>query len=167
MAVFVWAKTITPDYTTSLFGQSAADTYPLKSWLASAVAALALFQLFSALRIYGRLGPARRPRWLGTAHRLSGAAAIERPVYRGHDEVASGLASLWQTWDVLSFEEGEVRDVDDSVVWLGRAKLRGRASQVELDQEFALHFLVHDGRFIRVHAFLTWTDALKAVGLRE
>ena len=96
-----------------------------------------------------------------------GPAAIERPVYRGHDEVASGLASLWQTWDVFSFEEGEVRDVDDSVVWLGRAKLRGRASQVELDQEFALHFLVHDGRFIRVHAFLTWTDALKAVGLRE
>jgi Family of unknown function (DUF6529) len=95
VAVFVWAKTITPDYAASLFGQSAADTYPLKSWLASAVAALALFQLLSALRIYGRLGPARRPRWLGTAHRLSGAAAIliSLPIAR-HCLFAYGFRSL-------------------------------------------------------------------------
>jgi len=95
VAVFVWAKTITPDYAASLFGQSAADTYPLKSWLASAVAALVLFQLLSALRIYGRLGPARRPRWLGTAHRLSGAAAIliSLPIAR-HCLFAYGFRSL-------------------------------------------------------------------------
>lgn len=76
LGVFVWAKAITPDYTASLFGQSAKDTFPLKSWMASGVVALALFQLFSALWIYGKLGPTRRPRWLGRTHRLSGAAAI-------------------------------------------------------------------------------------------
>jgi hypothetical protein len=97
----------------------------------------------------------------------AGPAAIERSVYRGRDEVADGLASLWQTWDVFRLEEGEVRDLGDSVLWLGRAKLRGSASHIELDQEFALHFVLRDGKFIRVHAHLTWTDALKAVGLRE
>jgi ketosteroid isomerase-like protein len=111
-------------------------------------------------------------RWLSYAARQiewipAGPAAIERSVYRGRDEVADGLASLWQTWDVFRLEEGEVRDLGDSVLWLGRAKLRGSASHIELDQEFAIHFLVRDGKFIRVHAFLTWTDALKAVGLRE
>jgi ketosteroid isomerase-like protein len=111
-------------------------------------------------------------RWLSYAARQiewipAGPAAIERSVYRGRDEVADGLASLWQTWDVFRLEEGEVRDLGDSVLWLGRAKLRGSASQIELDQEFAIHFLVRDGKFIRVHAFLTWTDALRAVGLRE
>jgi ketosteroid isomerase-like protein len=97
----------------------------------------------------------------------AGPAAIERSVYRGHDEVARGLTSLWATWDVFHFEEGEVRDLGESVLWLGRAKLRGSASQVELDQEFALHTLVRDGKFIRVHAFLSRTAALQALGLRE
>jgi ketosteroid isomerase-like protein len=97
----------------------------------------------------------------------AGPAAIERSVYRGRDEVADGLASLWQTWDVFRLEEGEVRDLGDSVLWLGRAKLRGSTSHIEVDQEFAIHFLVRDDKFIRVHAFLTWTDALEAVGRRE
>jgi uncharacterized protein DUF6529 len=95
LGVFVWARTITPNYSATLFGQSAAETYPLKSWMATALAGLALFQLFSALWIYGRLGPARRPRWLGTAHRLSGAAAIliSLPIAR-HCLLAYGFRSL-------------------------------------------------------------------------
>jgi uncharacterized protein DUF6529 len=95
LAVFVWASSITPDYSATLFGQSAADTFPIKSWMATGVATLALFQLFSALWIYGRLGPARRPRWLGTAHRLSGAAAIviSLPIAR-HCLLAYGFRNL-------------------------------------------------------------------------
>jgi ketosteroid isomerase-like protein len=96
-----------------------------------------------------------------------GPAAIERSIYRGRDEVADGLASLWQTWDLFRLEEAEVRDLGDSMLWLGRARLRGSASRMEVDQEFAVHFLVRAGKFIRIRAFLTWSDALEAVGLRE
>src|SRR2546428_9615461 len=74
-AVYLLTQVITLDINTSLFGQSAADTFSLKSWLASGVLAFAAFQLYSALWIYGRL-PRRRPRWLGLAHRVSGYAAI-------------------------------------------------------------------------------------------
>lgn len=75
--IYVWAKSITPDYTTSLFGQTAADTFPLKSWLATVVLVLAVLQIYTALWLYGRINRARaRPRRLGTAHRLTGAAAI-------------------------------------------------------------------------------------------
>lgn len=74
-AVYLATQVITPDINTSLFGQSAADTFALKSWLANGVLALAAFQLYSALWIYGRM-PWRKPGWLGRAHRTSGYAAI-------------------------------------------------------------------------------------------
>jgi hypothetical protein len=75
--LYARAKSGTPDYGTSLFGQTGADTLPLKSWLATAVLGLALLQLCTALWLYGRIGRVHfRPRRLGTAHRLTGATAI-------------------------------------------------------------------------------------------
>lgn len=50
-------------------------TINLKVWLATVVVALAGFQGYSALRIYGRAGGAAPP-WMHTAHRLSGTAAF-------------------------------------------------------------------------------------------
>ncbi len=97
----------------------------------------------------------------------AGPAAVESAVYRGHDEVASAYAAVWETWDLFQFDEGQVRDLGDSVLWLGRVKMRGSASQVAFDQEFAAHWVVRDGKLIRIHAFLSWRDALEAVGLRE
>jgi hypothetical protein len=67
----------TPDYNTSLFGVTATDTYPLKSWLATALLTLAAVQLTLALSIYGRL-PAITPggRGITLTHRALGAVAI-------------------------------------------------------------------------------------------
>jgi hypothetical protein len=49
----------------------------MKVWLATLAFALVLFQLVSALWMYGRLPFApKAPAWLGTAHRLSGATAF-------------------------------------------------------------------------------------------
>jgi len=73
--VYLLTQVVTLDINTSLFGTSAADTFPVKAWLATGVLALAAFQVYSATWLYGKL-PWRRPRWLGTAHRVSGYAAI-------------------------------------------------------------------------------------------
>jgi ketosteroid isomerase-like protein len=97
----------------------------------------------------------------------AGPAAVERAIYRGYDEVASGFASAWETWDRFEFEESEMRDLGDSVLLLGRVKMRGSISRVELDQEFAVHAVVREGKLVRVQTFLSWQDALKAVGLSE
>jgi len=52
-------------------------TIDMKAWFATAAVALALFQLVTALRMYGKIRiPRRRPRWLGKAHRLSGTLAF-------------------------------------------------------------------------------------------
>ena len=48
----------------------------LKVWVATIAFALALFQLASSLRIYGKMGHGRVPRWLRPAHRLSGTLAF-------------------------------------------------------------------------------------------
>ena len=97
----------------------------------------------------------------------AGPAAVERSVYRGHDEVASGFAAIWETWDVFQLEEGQIRDLGDSVLWLGRVKMRGSASHIDLDQEFAVHIRLQDGQVISVRAFPAWQEALEAAGLSE
>jgi ketosteroid isomerase-like protein len=96
-----------------------------------------------------------------------GPAAVERAVYRGRDEVSDGFAATWETWEVFHLEEHAVRDLGDSILWLGRARLRGGASHVELDQEFAVHLRIDGGKFIRIQGFGAWHEALEAAGLRE
>ena len=95
----------------------------------------------------------------------AGPAAVEGTVYRGYDEVVAGLESVWQTWDEVFFEEAEVRDLEEAALWLGRLKLRGATSRVELDQEFAVRFVLRDGKLATIQAFLSQRDALAAVGL--
>jgi ketosteroid isomerase-like protein len=95
----------------------------------------------------------------------AGPAAVESAVYRGYDEVARGLAAVWETWEVFELHESEVRQLGNSVLWLGHVKMRGGTSHVELDQEFALYSLLRDGKVIRVQSFLSWREALEAGGL--
>jgi ketosteroid isomerase-like protein len=97
----------------------------------------------------------------------AGPAAVERAVYRGRDEVSNGFAGTWETWEVFHLEEHEARDLGHSVLWLGRAQLRGGASHIELDQEFAICLLMEGGEIVRIDGFRTWQDALEAAGLRE
>jgi ketosteroid isomerase-like protein len=93
----------------------------------------------------------------------AGPAAVEGMVYRGYDEVVRGLESVWETWDEVFFEESEVREIDDAIVWLGRLKLRGASSQIALDQEFAVRFVVRGGKLAAIEAFRSWSEAIDAV----
>jgi uncharacterized protein DUF6529 len=75
--LYVFGTRHVPDYSISLFGQTAADTLPLKSWLGTGLLALAGVQLGLALWIYGRLpGAGVAPLRVVTGHRLVGACAL-------------------------------------------------------------------------------------------
>ena len=52
------------------------DTITMKVWLATGATLLALFQLFSALWMYGKLPLREGPAWMGAAHRISGRLAF-------------------------------------------------------------------------------------------
>ena len=97
----------------------------------------------------------------------AGPAAVERTIYRGYDEVRDGTTAALETWEVFEFHEREVRDLGESTLWLGRVRMRGSTSKVELDQEFAIHSVVRDGKIALIHTFLSWQEGLEAVGLRE
>jgi ketosteroid isomerase-like protein len=97
----------------------------------------------------------------------AGPAAVERTVYRGREECSRGFAGVWEAWDEFRFEETEIRDLGDSVLWLGHVQMRGKTSHLELDQEFANHVTLVGAKIVRVDAFLTWREALEAAGLRE
>jgi hypothetical protein len=68
---------------------------------------------------------------------------------------------------VFHLEEHQARDLGDSVLWLGRAQLRGGASHLELDQEFAVRLLMEGSEIVRIEGFRTWQEALEAAGLEE
>jgi ketosteroid isomerase-like protein len=99
--------------------------------------------------------------------RPGGPAAVERAVYRGRDQVSDGLAATWDAWELFHLAKHGVRDLGESVLWLGRAQMRGGASHVELDQEFAVHLEIDRGKVVRIHGFLVWQEALEAAGLRK
>jgi len=77
-AVYVFGRDHSPNYSgTGLFGRTAQDTLPLKSWLATAVLGLAVFQLGSALWMYRVLpGVGAPPPRFGMVHRGSGVALV-------------------------------------------------------------------------------------------
>jgi hypothetical protein len=68
VALYVFGTEHTPDYTTSLFGETRPDTFDLMSWLATGVLAFAVVQLGLALWMSRRrrsvrsIGRSARPR---------------------------------------------------------------------------------------------------------
>jgi ketosteroid isomerase-like protein len=96
-----------------------------------------------------------------------GPAAVERDLYRGREQVAGGFAATWDAWELYHLEESEVRDLGDSILWLGRSQMRGGASEVDLDQEFAIVFRVREGKVFRIRGFREWQEALEAAGPPE
>jgi ketosteroid isomerase-like protein len=95
--------------------------------------------------------------------RPASPAAVERSVYRGLEEVARAFDAIWETWDTFQFEEHEIRDLGDSVLWLGTVHMRGGASQVELEQEFANRLVFSGDKVVRVEGYTSWQEAFEAV----
>jgi ketosteroid isomerase-like protein len=86
--------------------------------------------------------------------------------YHGHE----GLRQWWANIDA-AFEEfeatvGEVRDLDDTAVALGRLRARFR-SGVSLDTEIGWFFRFRDGLGVWGRAYQSHAEALKAAGLSE
>src|SRR6478609_8382648 len=90
LGVFGKAHDPTLDGTTTLGFHTVID---MKVVLSTVIGVLVLLQLVSALWLYGKLGLAA-PRWLGTAHRLTGTLALLLAVFVGyHCLWALGLES--------------------------------------------------------------------------
>jgi ketosteroid isomerase-like protein len=87
--------------------------------------------------------------------------------YRGFEGVASYFANLRATWEELSFRAGEYRDLGEQVLALGRIEGRGSGSGVPVDAPMGIVFDFRGPEVRRARSFLTWAEALGAVGLEE
>ena len=50
--------------------------------------------------------------------------------------------------DRFEFQEAEVRDHVDSVIWLGRVRMQGKGSGVALAQELAFHLVLREAKIV-------------------
>ena len=94
-------------------------------------------------------------------------AALEGTVYEGDDAGSQYCTAVDETWESLSWEVEEIRDVGEAALALGRIRGRGQDSGVVIDTSAAwvAHF-----RGGLIAWFRTYTDrdeALEAAGLRE
>jgi ketosteroid isomerase-like protein len=93
--------------------------------------------------------------------------AAEGNVYRGHDGFRRWYADVMQSFEELTTELTEFRDLGEVVVAFGHIRARGRESGLELDTATGWVFTVRNGKVVRAQGYLNREDALKAAGLRE
>src|SRR5438876_1206523 len=93
--------------------------------------------------------------------------AVEGGSYRGADGLASYFEAVSDAWEEIRMLAGELRDLGDTVLVLGRLEGRGRGSGVEIDAPLGLVDDFRHGKISRVRAYLDHGEALRAAGLTE
>ena len=71
------------------------------------------------------------------------------------------------TWERLTGQIQEIRDLGETVVVLGHLDVTGRTTGIEFHQEVGLLMTVRGGKIVRSHDYLSHAEALEAAGLRE
>jgi ketosteroid isomerase-like protein len=98
---------------------------------------------------------------------LIGGGILEGTVYRGHEGVLEFLAIQAETWESVTVEAVDIRELGAYVLVETRLQAVGRASGVELTQVTWNRFEVRDGKVASMRVFTEQDEALEAVGLRE
>jgi ketosteroid isomerase-like protein len=91
----------------------------------------------------------------------------EGNVYRGHEGFRQWFTDSFESFEELRNEWTEFRDLGDHVLAFGHVKARGRGSGMELDSPMGWVFTVRGGKLVKAEGFLSYAEALEAVGLQE
>ncbi len=99
---------------------------------------------------------------------IEGTAEGEDTVFRGHD----GVRQVWnnhrgELFSRIEAWETELLDLGDSVLRLGRLRVVGQTSGVEIESEFAQHVVIRNGLIVSSRDYLSHEEALEAAGLSE
>jgi ketosteroid isomerase-like protein len=85
-------------------------------------------------------------------------------VHRGRDEVAKFLQTFGQAAEFEVFEPREYLAKGDKVVVLGHERQRIKASGRVVETDWAMVFVVRDGRIMRFRNFVDTRDATQPGG---
>ena len=94
-------------------------------------------------------------------------AALEGTVYRGPDAAAQYCSAVEQTWENLTWEVEEIRDVGSWVLALGHIRGSGRGSGAVFDARGAWLARFRDGLVTNFRTYPDRGEALKAAGLAD
>src|SRR5215211_1586895 len=88
-------------------------------------------------------------------------------VYRGADAARQFWHEWFSAWETLSFEY-ELADTGERVVMLVDMRMRGRSTGIEVPfGKFAWVSTFRDGLIVHVKLYMSQSETLEAVGLRE
>jgi ketosteroid isomerase-like protein len=85
--------------------------------------------------------------------------------FRGHDGLLKLIETFGEAWERWELLPAVVLDMGNRFVGLGRFRLPGTASGLELEREFAQVWTFRDGLVANEQEFLAWDKGLRAVGL--
>lgn len=95
------------------------------------------------------------------------AGAVEGRVYRGRDDIRGYFTDLFASFADVSTQDAEFRDLGDRVLALYKLTVRGRDSDVVVDQPGAIVYDLRGGQIVRAESYLSWDEALSAVASAE
>ena len=85
----------------------------------------------------------------------------------GRGESSRYFEALDEAWADLRIEIEDYRDLDDRVLAVGCVRATGQSSGVQVEEPFAVLFVVRDSVFVRVDSYSDPSKALAAAGLSE
>jgi ketosteroid isomerase-like protein len=110
----------------------------------------------------GRESPTRRPDVVWVVD----PPAFLAGTYHGHDGVRTLLGRFTEIFDEARYEVDEFIDAGESVVVVGRFRVRGAQSGACGTQPIALVLKLRRAKLVAYHAYFHKDQALEAVGLR-
>jgi ketosteroid isomerase-like protein len=93
--------------------------------------------------------------------------AVEGGSYLGRCGISRYFSESQSTWEQLTVLCDELRDLNDSVLVLGRALGRGLGSGAEVETPLAFIAEFRGHQISKASTYLSHDDAIKAVGLAE
>ena len=97
----------------------------------------------------------------------SGSTALDSGVYTGHAAWRTFMRTRDEAFSEPRYSVELVALTDDSVLLIGRAQQRGRASGIEVETRGAGVWTLRDGKIVHFKIYQSSDEALKAVGLEE
>jgi len=92
-------------------------------------------------------------------------AMIEGESVRGRDGMERYFQEIADTWEDYRLAIDELRDLDTSVLALGRIEARGLGSGARVDTSWGAIFEFRGGLMSHAHAYLDRDELLRAAGL--
>ena len=87
-------------------------------------------------------------------------APVEGVTYEGKDAVREYLAGISETWDGLTCEASEFREVGSCLVMYGRWHASGGSSGVVVDSPVIVVHEIRDGKIVWLRAFTDEDEAM-------